>query len=60
MRGLLPLGWRSLAARPVRTALTVLGIALGVAVLASAIATSEGIDGALYNAGTITVEQYSP
>lgn len=47
MRGLFPLGWRSLAARPVRTALTVLGIALGVAVLASAIATSEGIDGAI-------------
>ena len=47
MRSLLPLGWRSLSARPVRTLLTILGIALGVAVLASAIATSEGIDGAI-------------
>jgi putative ABC transport system permease protein len=45
--GLAPVAWRSLAARPVRTALTIVGIALGVAVLAAALATSEGIDAAI-------------
>ena len=39
--------WRSLTARPVRAWLTVIGIALGVAVLAAALATSEGIDTAI-------------
>ncbi len=47
MPGLAPFAWRSLAARPVRTILTVLGIALGVAVLAAALVTSEGIDAAV-------------
>ena len=42
-----PLAWRSLVARPVRTLLTSIGIALGVGVLAASVATSSGIDTAV-------------
>jgi len=42
-----PLAWRSLAARPVRTLLTAIGIALGVGLLAASVATSSGIDEAV-------------
>ncbi|MEK6720392.1 MAG: FtsX-like permease family protein [Chloroflexota bacterium] len=41
------LAWRSLAARPVRSVLTAIGIALGVGVLAASLATSAGIDAAV-------------
>jgi len=47
MRGLQALAWRTLRARPLRTALTTLGVALGVAVLTASLATSAGIDGAI-------------
>jgi putative ABC transport system permease protein len=47
MRGLHTLSWRTLRARPLRTALTTLGVALGVAVLTASLATSAGIDGAI-------------
>jgi len=47
MAGLSSYAWRSLAARPLRSALTVVGIALGVAVLFAALATNAGIDGAI-------------
>ena len=47
MRRLSGLAWRSLAARRLRTALTSLGIALGVAVLFSALATNEEIENAV-------------
>ncbi|HSS35306.1 MAG TPA: FtsX-like permease family protein, partial [Patescibacteria group bacterium] len=39
--------WRSLAARPLRSLLTIVGIALGVAVLFAALATNAAIDGAI-------------
>ena len=42
--GLTPLAWRSLAARRLRSALTVLGIALGVGVLFASLATNAGIE----------------
>jgi len=42
--GLAALAWRGLAARRLRTLLTVLGIALGVAVLLASLATNAGID----------------
>ena len=44
MTGLGWFAWRSLRARPLRTALSVVGIALGVAVLFAALATDAGID----------------
>ena len=47
MGGLTSYAWRSLAARPLRSFLTVIGIALGVAVLFAALATNAGIDGAI-------------
>jgi putative ABC transport system permease protein len=47
MRGLTALAWRSLAARRVRTLLSVLGVGLGVAVLYAAVATSAGIDASI-------------
>ena len=43
MRGLTGVAWRSLRARRGRTALTVVGIALGVGVLFASLATNEGI-----------------
>jgi putative ABC transport system permease protein len=42
--GLGRFAWRSLRARPLRTALSVVGIALGVAVLFAALATDAGIE----------------
>ena len=47
MGGLSSYAWRSLAARPLRSLLTVVGIALGVAVLFAALATNAGIDGSI-------------
>ncbi len=47
MRGLVPYAWRSLAARPARTLLTILGIAIGVGVLVSALAVSAGLDASI-------------
>ena len=47
MRGLVPYALRSLRARPARTALTLAGIALGVAVLLAGLATNAGIDGSI-------------
>ncbi len=44
MTGLAPFAWRSLRARPLRTALSVVGIALGVAVLFAALATNAAIE----------------
>lgn len=46
MGGLASFAWRSLLARPVRTLLSVAGIALGVAVVLAALATSAGIEAA--------------
>jgi putative ABC transport system permease protein len=47
VRGLAPFAWRSLAARPARTLLTIVGIGLGVAVLGAALVTTAGIDDAV-------------
>ena len=47
MRGLNGLAWRGLRARPLRTGLTVAGVALGVAVLFAGLATNAGIDAAV-------------
>ncbi len=47
MGGLSSYAWRSLAARPLRTLLTVVGVALGVAVLFAALVTNAGIDSAI-------------
>ncbi len=47
MRGLSSLAWRSLAARRLRSLLTILGIALGVGVLLAALATDAGIDASI-------------
>ncbi len=44
MTGLGRFAWRSLRARPLRTALSIVGIALGVAVLFAALATDAGIE----------------
>ncbi len=44
LRGLDRLAWRGLWARPLRTALTTVGVALGVAVLFAGLATNAGID----------------
>lgn len=47
MRGLLPYAWRSLAARPARTLLTITGVALGVAVLVAALGVTSGLDASI-------------
>jgi putative ABC transport system permease protein len=47
MRGLHALAWRSLRARPLRTALSIAGVALGVAVLFAGLATNAGVDAAI-------------
>ncbi len=47
MGGLSSYAWRSLVAHPLRSLLTVVGIALGVAVLFAALATNAGIEGAI-------------
>jgi putative ABC transport system permease protein len=47
MRGLLPYAWRSLAARPGRSLLTVFGIAIGVGVLVAALAIDAGLDASI-------------
>ncbi len=44
MRGLNGLAWRGLRARPLRTILTTIGVALGVAVLFAGLATNSGIE----------------
>src|SRR4051812_33540115 len=43
MRGLHGLAWRGLRARPLRTSLTIVGVALGVAVLSAGLSTNAGI-----------------
>jgi putative ABC transport system permease protein len=47
MRGIHQLAWRGLRARPLRTILTSIGVALGVAVLTAGLATTAGIDAAV-------------
>ena len=47
MGGLSSYAWRSLAARPLRSLLTVVGVALGVAVLFTALTTNAGIEAAI-------------
>lgn len=47
MHGLNAIAWRGLRARPLRTALTTVGVALGVAVLFAGLATNAGIDAAI-------------
>jgi putative ABC transport system permease protein len=47
MGGLNGLAWRGLRARPMRTGLTMAGVALGVAVLFAGLATNAGIDAAV-------------
>ena len=47
MRGLHGLAWRGLRARPLRTALTTVGVSLGVAVLYAGLATNAGIGAAV-------------
>jgi len=47
VRGLHGLAWRGLRARPLRTALTTVGVALGVAVLYAGLATNAGIGAAV-------------
>lgn len=44
MRGLDGLAWRGLLARPLRSLLTMAGVALGIAVMFAGIATNAGID----------------
>jgi putative ABC transport system permease protein len=54
MRGLHGLAWRGLRARPLRTTLTTIGVALGVAVLYAGLATNAGIGAAVDRAvGTL-------
>ena len=54
MRGLHGLAWRGLRARPMRTTLTTIGVALGVAVLYAGLATNAGIGAAVDRAvGTL-------
>jgi putative ABC transport system permease protein len=55
MRGLHGLAWRGLRARPLRTALTTIGVALGVAVLYAGLATNAGIGAAVDRAVTTLV-----
>ncbi|TAK02622.1 MAG: ABC transporter permease [Chloroflexota bacterium] len=45
--GLDRLAWRTLAARPLRTLLTILGVALGVAVLSASLSMNAGIEAAV-------------
>jgi putative ABC transport system permease protein len=47
VRGLHGLAWRGLRARPLRTLLTTIGVALGVAVLYAGLATNAGIGAAV-------------
>ena len=47
MGGLTSLAWRSLGARRGRTALSLIGIALGVGVLFASLATDAGIDASI-------------
>jgi putative ABC transport system permease protein len=47
LRGLNRIAWRSLRARPMRSALTALGVSLGVAVLFAGLATNAGIDASI-------------
>jgi putative ABC transport system permease protein len=47
MRGFVPYSWRGLVARPARSVLTTFGIAIGVAVLVAALATSAGLDASI-------------
>jgi putative ABC transport system permease protein len=47
VHGLHRLAWRGLRARPLRTALTIAGVALGVAVLFAGLATNAGIETAV-------------
>ena len=47
MGGLSSYAWRSLAARPLRSLLSVVGIALGVAVVFSSLTTNAGIEAAI-------------
>lgn len=47
MRGLGPYAWRALAARPARSLLTVLGIAIGVGVLVAALGVNAGLDASI-------------
>jgi putative ABC transport system permease protein len=45
--GLDRLAWRTLAARPLRTILTIVGVALGVAVLSASLTMGAGLDAAI-------------
>lgn len=45
--GLDRLAWRTLAARPLRTILTIIGVALGVAVLSASLTMGAGLDAAI-------------
>jgi putative ABC transport system permease protein len=45
--GLNRLAWRTLGARPLRTVLTILGVALGVAVLSASLTMGAGLDAAI-------------
>jgi putative ABC transport system permease protein len=47
MHGLHALAWRGLRARPLRTLLTITGVALGVAVLSAGLVTNRGIESAV-------------
>src|ERR1043166_9147991 len=49
------MAWRALRARPMRTALTTAGVALGVAVLFAGLATNAGIDAAIQRTVTNTI-----
>ena len=57
MGGLNGLAWRGLRARPLRTGLTVAGVALGVAVLFAGLATNAGIEAAVDRAVSTLVGQ---
>ncbi|HSM38895.1 MAG TPA: FtsX-like permease family protein [Candidatus Limnocylindrales bacterium] len=61
------IAWRSLAARPLRTALTIIGVALGVAVLAATLVASQATDEAvrraaqeLYGSADLRVRAFDP
>jgi putative ABC transport system permease protein len=47
MHGLHAIAWRGLRARPLRTLLTITGVALGVAVLSAGLVTNRGIESAV-------------
>lgn len=53
--GLHRLAWRSLRARPLRSSLTMTGVALGVAVLFAGLATTSGIDASIERTVATTV-----